>query len=118
MHAQNTFEDILGSLDSGKSGELQRSMEIIGREERGVIVIIREPHPTHLMDQIQERESSIVNSESSSVKGELRNYGVGAQILLDLGINEMVLLSNTPKTIIGIDGYGLKVVGHRQIPID
>ena len=46
---------------------------------------------------------------------ELRDYGVGAQILLDLGVHEMVLLSNTKRTIVGLEGYGLKVVGQRQI---
>ena len=46
---------------------------------------------------------------------ELRDYGVGAQILLDLGVHEMILLSNTKRTIVGLEGYGLKVVGQRDI---
>ena len=46
---------------------------------------------------------------------ELRDYGVGAQILLDLGVHDMMLLSNTKRTIVGLEGYGLKVVGQRQI---
>ena len=117
MHAQNTLDDILGSVESGKSGELQRAMEVIGAEGRGAVVIIREPHPTHLSDQIKASDA-VVDSQAGPAKGELRDYGVGAQILLDLGIHEMVLLSNTPKTIIGIDGYGLKVVEQRPIPIN
>ena len=46
---------------------------------------------------------------------ELRDYGVGAQILLDLGVREMILLSHAKRTIVGLDGYGLKVVEHRPI---
>ncbi len=48
---------------------------------------------------------------------DLRDYGVGAQILLDLGVREMVLLSNTRRTIVGLDGYGLSVVERRPIPL-
>ena len=47
---------------------------------------------------------------------ELRDYGVGAQILLDLGVRDMVLLSNTERTIVGLEGYGLSVVGRQPIP--
>ena len=117
MHAQNTLDDILGSVESGKSGELQRAMEIIGAEGRGVVVIIRDPHSIHNPDQIK-ASGTPLDGDIGPVTGELRDYGVGAQILLDLGIHEMVLLSNTPKTIIGIDGYGLKVVAQRPIPIE
>ena len=46
------------------------------------------------------------------------DYGVGAQILVDLGIKDMILLSNTPRTIIGLDGYGLKVIEQRPIPLE
>ena len=46
---------------------------------------------------------------------QLRDYGVGAQILLDLGVREMILLSNTKRTIVGLDGYGLTVAGQRPI---
>jgi 3,4-dihydroxy 2-butanone 4-phosphate synthase/GTP cyclohydrolase II len=46
----------------------------------------------------------------------LRDYGVGAQILLDLGVREMVLITNHPRNIVGLEGYGLSVVTHRPIP--
>ena len=55
---------------------------------------------------------SFKNKESFSA---LRDYGVGAQILLDLGVKEMILLSNTTRNIVGLDGYGLKVVGRRSL---
>ncbi len=117
MHAQSTLDDILGSVESGKSGELQRAMEMVGAEGRGAVVLIREPHATHLSDQIKAREAAR-SGQQVQATGELRDYGVGAQILLDLGVHEMVLLSNTPKTIIGIDGFGLKVVEQRSIPVE
>ena len=53
--------------------------------------------------------------EDVQKSGELRDYGVGAQILLDLGVKDMILLSNTQKTIVGLEGYGLSVVEQRPI---
>ena len=67
-----------------------------------------EPTPTSLSDRVRVR-----NGERTPGGGELRDYGVGAQILLDLGVKEMVLLTNTPRTIVGLAGYGLKVVERR-----
>ena len=46
----------------------------------------------------------------------MRDYGIGAQILLDLGVREMVVLSNNPMTVIGLEGYGLKIVAQKPIP--
>ena len=115
MHAINLFNDALGSLRSGKSGELQGAMRHIGEAGRGVIVVIREEYPTIISDRVH-----AANGEASRVVvtdlSVLRDYGMGAQILLDLGIRDMVLLSNSPKMrVIGIDGYGLNVVDQRPI---
>ena len=112
MHASNVLDDILGDGDSGKAGELQRSMEIVGEEGRGVIVLIREPHPKALSARVHQK---LDRPSSPEGQQQLRDYGVGAQILLDLGITEMELLSNTDKTIIGLEGYGLTVTGRRPI---
>ncbi len=114
MHALNVLDDVLGCSVSGKGGDLQASMEMIGREGRGVVVLIREPQPTALSDLVAAQAGAPRGKPPTSA-GELRDYGVGAQILLDLGVRDMILLSNSPKTIIGIEGYGLKVVGHRPI---
>ena len=110
MHALNVLGDVLGDASGGKSNELHRAMEIIAEEERGVIVLIREPQPTALSDRIRAKLGHPVEN------AELRDYGVGAQILLDLGVKDMILLSNTKKTIIGLEGYGLSVVDQRPIP--
>ncbi|MBX5455232.1 MAG: hypothetical protein K6U10_15015, partial [Acidobacteriia bacterium] len=57
-------------------------------------------------------------ASASRPQTELRHYGIGAQILLDLGIRDMILLSNTPpRTIIGLEGYGLNIIAHRPIPL-
>ncbi|MEC8777089.1 MAG: 3,4-dihydroxy-2-butanone-4-phosphate synthase [Pseudomonadota bacterium] len=114
MHAMNILDDVLGSIDSGKEGDLQASMELVGKEGRGVIVLIREPRLNYLADMV--KAHALGRSPDKSVqRRELRDYGVGAQILLDLGVSEMILLSDTVKTIVGIEGYRLKVVEQRSI---
>jgi 3,4-dihydroxy 2-butanone 4-phosphate synthase / GTP cyclohydrolase II len=101
---------VLGSDHGRRGGLLQGAMEAIGREGRGVVVLIREPVSNNLSDRL----SSLLDSKTIG-GSELRNYGVGAQILLDLGVRDMVLLSNTQRTIVGLEGYGLAVVGQRPI---
>ena len=110
MHALNVLDDVLGCTSEGKAGQLHQAMRMIEKEERGVVVLIRPPDPTALSSRIKARLGI-------AEKVELRDYGVGAQILLDLGIKEMILLSNTQKrTIVGLEGYGLTVVEQRPIP--
>lgn len=113
MHAFNILEDVLGDRDSGKAYYLHKSMKLIGDEGKGVIVLIREPHRSSLSDRVR-----LKLGEQPSEGGELRDYGVGAQILLDLGIRKMILVSNTTRNIVGLDGYGLEVVGQREITPD
>jgi 3,4-dihydroxy 2-butanone 4-phosphate synthase/GTP cyclohydrolase II len=110
MHALNVLEDVLGHDKGSRGGLLQGAMETIGREGRGVLVLIREPVSNSLSD----RMSSLMDAKTIG-GAELRNYGVGAQILLDLGVRDMILLSNTKRTIVGLEGYGLAVVGQRPI---
>jgi len=114
MHAANILDDMLGDRDSGKSGELQAAMRMIGREGRGVIVILREPVQNYVSAQVAVRVAR-ARGEPVKRRSELRDYGVGAQILLDLGVHEMILLSNTKRTIVGLDGYGLKIIEQRPI---
>ena len=110
VHALNLLDDVLGCGLSGRGGELQSAMSMIGEAGRGVIVLIREPTPTSLSDRIRQRLGEPVQG------GELRDYGLGAQILVDLGVRDMVLLTNMKKTLVGLEGYGLTVVGQRPIP--
>ena len=111
VHAMNTLDDLLAS-GGDRDTPLHKAMEIIGREGRGVIVLIRESRS----DAISAR----LNQTAEGPGGpRLMEYGIGAQILLDLGVREMVLLSNSPaRKIVGLDGYGLKVVGQRGLEPD
>ena len=116
MHAINVFEDALGSTARGRAGDLQKSMEIIGKEGRGVVVIIRERSHNYLSRQLgADNGETPAAGDPSGRPRALRDYGVGAQILLDLGVKELVLLSNTPRTIVAIEGYGLTVIDRRPI---
>jgi 3,4-dihydroxy 2-butanone 4-phosphate synthase / GTP cyclohydrolase II len=112
MHALNVLDDVLGDCASGKGGELQAAMRIIATEGKGIVVLIREPLPTSLSDRVRQR---IGNRPQPS--GTLRDYGIGAQILVDLGVKRMILLSNTRRTIVGLEGHGLAVVGQRPIEL-
>ena len=115
MHALNVLDDVLGDSTSGRGGELQAAMRMIGRAGRGVVVLLREARPTGLSDQVSARLGK-PPAEEKGVSRNLRQYGVGAQILLDLGIRDMILLSNTKRTIVGLEGFGLTVVDQRPIP--
>ena len=112
MHALSVFRDVLGDSVDAHIGELQRAMDIIGEAGRGVVVLIREPWMTSLSDKVRERVEEPAGGEAP----ELRDYGVGAQILLDLGVRDMILLSNSNRHIVGLEGYGLRVVDRRPIP--
>ncbi len=108
VHAVNTLDDLLAS-GGDRESTLHKAMEIIGQDGRGVIVLIRESRS----DAISSRINRTDNGQSQP---KLMEYGIGAQILLDLGVHEMVLLSNSPaRKIVGLEGYGLKVVDQRGL---
>ena len=107
MHAVNMFEDVLGG---GANSTLHKSMEIIGEEGCGVIVILRQADPASLSRRLNKDEAK--PADKAQV---LRDYGIGAQILQDLGIQNMVLLTNSPRAVVGLDGYDLYITGHREI---
>lgn len=104
MHSVDVFKDILGG---GGDQTLQKSMQAIEAAGAGVIVILREPDMKSLSRRLQ--------PEEGEPSAELRNYGIGAQILRDLGVRHMTLLTNSPKTIVGLEGYGLYVDGTQGV---
>jgi len=112
MHALNVLDDVLHDRTSGHGGELESAMRLIGDAGRGVVVLLREGRPTSVSERLKAR----LGNRPDGMK-ELRDYGVGAQILLDLGVREMILLSNTKRTIIGLEGYGLTLIGQRALPL-
>ena len=110
MHALCSFTDIFGE-NTRRRGLLQRSMEIIGSEGAGVVIAInRRPTDNYTME-IQLRSGLRPAAEME----ELRDYGVGAMILTELGVRSMTLLTNSHHTLVGLEGYGLSVVGERPI---
>jgi 3,4-dihydroxy 2-butanone 4-phosphate synthase/GTP cyclohydrolase II len=104
MHAVNLLSDI-----TGRHGpkDLHQAMEEIAREGRGVVVLIRDVKATALSERVR------AGREKSAP--ELRDYGIGAQILADLGVREMILLSNHPRHVVGLEGYGLTITDIRPI---
>lgn len=118
MHALNVLEDVLGDSQSGKQHQLQSAMRMIGDAGRGVVVLIREPHKNSLSNRVRAKLGEPQLEVKDEHGNELRDYGVGAQILLDLGITEMVLLSDTPKTIVGLEGFGIHIRERRPISDD
>jgi 3,4-dihydroxy 2-butanone 4-phosphate synthase / GTP cyclohydrolase II len=105
MHAVNILSDLIGNAGPH---DVQRSMAEISAAGRGVIVMIRDVKPTAISERVRA-------GRDRAAPPELRDYGIGAQILADLGVKEMILLSNHPKAIVGLEGYGLTVVETRRI---
>jgi len=110
MHALSPFSDLFGE-DGPRGGMLRKSMEIIGTEGSGVIVVINKPRPDQFTLALQARAGAIEPKDMD----ELRDYGVGATILTELGVQDMILLTNTHHTLVGLDGYGLSIVGERPL---
>ncbi len=123
MHAMNILDDLLHDTKTGRAGELESALEIIAEAGRGVVVLIRESWNTSFSTQVRLRHDLPEDGRDRGGRGKaaplptaLRDYGVGAQILVDLGVTEMRLLTNVKRTIPGIDGYGLKVVERLPLP--
>jgi 3,4-dihydroxy 2-butanone 4-phosphate synthase / GTP cyclohydrolase II len=106
MHAISIFDDVLGQAGPRKR-TLQRSMAEIGNHGSGVIVLLMPNNAERLQNEI---------GGIKPASGELRDYGIGAQILADMKVHEMILLTNSHRNVVGLDGYGLQVVGEQPIP--
>ncbi|MBU0657400.1 MAG: 3,4-dihydroxy-2-butanone-4-phosphate synthase, partial [Alphaproteobacteria bacterium] len=111
MHQFSPLTDTFGKQGS-RAGLLQRSMEIISAEGAGIIVLLHGDEPDILTRMLQQNAGIAVGDMD-----ELRNYGAGAQILAELGVHDMVLLTNSHRSLIALDGYDLAVVGQRPIEL-
>ena len=112
MHAMSVFHDLLGQPGVRKR-RLQRSMEAIGEAGAGLIVILMPGLP----GSPAASETTTATTASTPPAGmDLRTYGIGAQILADLGVHKMELLTSTHNVLVGLEGYGLSVVGEHAIP--
>lgn len=103
MHAVNFLNDVIGGSEDLI---LEQSIKMIDKGGRGVVVLLRNPDKTALSQLI---------TQTKDGGGMIREYGVGAQILTDLGVQSMILMTNNPKSVVGLDGYDLTIVGHREI---
>ncbi len=112
MHQVDFFSDIFGE-EGARAGLLARSMEIIAAEGSGVVVLINRPEPDRYTRMLSARSEGGV--QATRALDELRDYGVGAQILSELGVHDMILLTNSHHNLIALDGYDLAVVGERAI---
>jgi 3,4-dihydroxy 2-butanone 4-phosphate synthase/GTP cyclohydrolase II len=109
MHAVDTMDDV---LVGEHLASLQGARNLIREAGRGVIVLIRESRPTAASEKIR----AMIQGSSSTPA--LRDYGIGAQILNDLGVKDMILLSNHKRSIVGLEAYGLNIVEQREIQVE
>ncbi len=111
VHLQSTLCDVLGGVHSDCGWPLRRAMQRIQREGRGVIVLLRKAEDNReLVRRVRNLQLGIgVEGGASGPQSELRTFGVGAQILSDLGVRSMRVLS-APKVMHGLSGFGLEVV--------
>lgn len=109
MHHLNILNDCLDDANDPRSGSLIKAMKKISKAKKGVVVLIRQPNES-LSNLFFSEENLQKNKEKT-----LRNYGIGAQILSDLGIKNMTLLTNSKKSVIGLEGYNIKICGYKKI---
>ena len=113
VHSSSMIGDVFQTSNFGKGQQLRRAMEMIEQEGKGVIVYINKLREGGgLIDELKAYEKSSSPSENGSVvhKMDNKDYGIGAQILRDLGVHKMKLLTNTASRRTGIIGYGLEIV--------
>jgi 3,4-dihydroxy 2-butanone 4-phosphate synthase/GTP cyclohydrolase II len=106
MHHLNIFSDCLNDAKNPRSGLLAKALKKISKTENAALVLIRQP---------AESISHLLHEEEKQKENALRNYGIGAQILSDLGIKNMTLLTNARKSVIGLEGYNIKICGYKKL---
>ena len=125
VHSECLTGDIFGSQRCDCGAQLQQAMGMIEKEGMGALLYIRqEGRGIGLVNKIKayalqdQGLDTVEANEKLGFKPDMRNYGIGAQILVDLGIRKMKLMTNNPKKMVGLDGYGLSIVEQIRIEVE
>lgn len=125
VHSECLTGDIFGSLRCDCGEQLHKAMEMIDKEGSGVLLYIRqEGRGIGLVNKLKAyalQDQGLDTVEANvelGFKPDMRNYGIGAQILVDIGVKKMKLLTNNPKKMVGLEGYGLSIVEQVKIEIE
>ena len=122
MHSKCLTGDVFGSQRCDCGPQLHRAMEMVAREGRGVIVYLdQEGRGIGLLNKLKAYElqdagaDTVQANERLGFAPDLRNYGIGAQILRDLGLSSIRVMTNNPRKLVGLEGYGLQIV--ERVPL-
>ncbi|MBI4688772.1 MAG: bifunctional 3,4-dihydroxy-2-butanone-4-phosphate synthase/GTP cyclohydrolase II [Nitrospirae bacterium] len=123
VHSECLTGDVFGSRRCDCGEQLHKAMELVRKEGKGVVLYMRqEGRGIGLVNKLKSYElqdkglDTVEANIKLGFKPDLRDYGIGAQMLVDLGVRKMRLMTNNPKKIVGLEGYGLKVV--ERVPIE